>query len=60
MESNQNYEHDNFVPFLQLQEYDWSDVTPIEQYDGEIPILNFKYPDDCIIILYHSLINLIK
>jgi len=49
------YENKNFIPFKEIKEHDWSDVVPIKQYDGEIPIMNFKYPDDCII---HSLISL--
>lgn len=30
-----------------FKKHDWSDVVPLEQYDGQPPLLTMKYNEEC-------------
>ena len=43
----EDFDDEDFIPFKDQKEFDWSDVTPVKQYQGEITVMHFKYPPDC-------------
>jgi hypothetical protein len=39
--------HDEDDGLLRVDDYDWSDITPIQQDDGPDPVVMIVYPQEC-------------
>jgi hypothetical protein len=41
----ENHEEDDSI--LRVDDYDWGDITPIQQDDGPDPVVMIAYPQEC-------------
>jgi hypothetical protein len=43
----ENHDEDDSGSILRVDDYDWGDITPIQQDDGPDPVVMIAYPQEC-------------
>jgi hypothetical protein len=46
-EENEEEEGEEYSTILKVEDYDWSDITPIKQDDGPDPVVMIAYQEEC-------------
>jgi hypothetical protein len=46
-EEEEGEREESFSTILKVEDYDWSDITPIKQDDGPDPVVMIAYQEEC-------------